>query len=89
MGRTVPTFNTFLQNEEKSWRAFRRNLRSTHEKQAFDELFTRARMFTAECTAAARPVPFDAILMGILLSQELEIQELRETIERLRQDREP
>src|SRR5690606_28119871 len=77
MGRTISTFNTSLQAEEASWSAYRRSLRSREEKEAFEHLFTRARTYAAEATAAARPVPFDAILMSILVSQELGLREMR------------
>jgi len=83
MGRTLPTFNTFLQAEEPTWAPFRRALRSKEEKEAFDRLFTHARTYAAEATAAARPIPFDAILMGMLMGQEVEMRALRERIERL------
>lgn len=83
MGRTLATFNTFLQAEEAEWSAFRRALRSQEEKEAFDHLFTRVRCYTAEATSAARPVPFDAVVMSILLSQELELRELRGRLDRL------
>ena len=83
MGRTVPTFNTFLQEEIDSWRPFRRALRA-EQKTAFDRLFTKARRHTAEAANAARPIPFDAVLMAILLEQELELERLRSEVEELR-----
>jgi hypothetical protein len=83
MGRTLPTFNTWLQQEIDSWRPFRRCLRA-EQKEAFDRLFTRARTYTAEATGAARPVPFDALVMGILLGQELEIERLKAELRELR-----
>lgn len=83
MGRTVPTFNTYLQDEIASWAPFRRALRAG-QKEAFDRLFTKARAHTAEATSAARPLPFDAILMAILLEQELELERLRGEIGSLR-----
>ncbi len=83
MGRTVPTFNMMLQQEIDSWRPFRRALRAEH-KEAFDRLFTRARRYTAEGAYAARSVPFDAIVLAVLLDQELEIEQMREEIEALR-----
>ena len=82
MGRTLPTFNTYLQQEIDDWRPFRRTLRA-EEKALFDKLFTHARTYTAEATAAARPVPFDAIVMAIVLGQQREIAELRERVEEL------
>jgi hypothetical protein len=83
MGRTVPTFNTFLMEEIESWRPFRRALRAEH-RAAFDRLFTRARAHSAEAANAARPVPFDAIVMAILLEQELELERVREEMQKLK-----
>ena len=83
MGRTLITFNTFLLQEIEAWRPFRRALRG-EQRAAFDRLFSRARAHTAEATSAARPVPFDALVMAILLEQELEMDRLRREIERLR-----
>ncbi|MCB2154623.1 hypothetical protein KQI84_07025 [bacterium] len=82
MGRTLPTFNTYLQEEIDSWRPFRRALRREHQA-AFDRLFTRARRHTAEATHVARPVPFDSLVMAILLDQELEIERLRKELEKI------
>lgn len=83
MGRTLPTYNTFLQQEMDSWRPFRRALRA-EEKDLFDRLFTHARTYAAEGTCAARPVPFDAIVLAMMLGQEREMQGLREELDRLR-----
>lgn len=82
MGRTVITFNTYLLEEIESWRPFRRALRR-EQQVAFDRLFSRARAHVAEASSAARAVPFDALLMAILLDQELEMTRLRGEIERL------
>ena len=84
MGRTLPTFNTYLQDEIDAWRPFRRALRK-EDKEAFDRLFTRARMMTAEATASARAVPFDAIVMAILLGQEKELERMQGEIDELRE----
>jgi len=77
MGRTLPTFNTFLQMEERSWADFRRALRSAEERAAVDRLFSRVRRHSAECGCATRAVPFDAVLMAILMEHEMEIEALR------------
>lgn len=86
MGRTLPTFNTFLQGEIEAWAPFRHALRA-EERGAFDRLFTRARRHAAEAAMAARPVPFDALVMAILLDQELEIERLAGEVARLRGER--
>lgn len=88
MGRTLPTFNTFLMEEIDSWKDFRRGLRA-EQRPAFDRLFTRARKHTAEATCAARAVPFDALVMCILLDQELELERLATELDVLRKQAPP
>jgi hypothetical protein len=58
------------------------------QRVAFDRLFTRARKHTAESTCAARPVPFDALVLSILLEQELELERLGAEVAELRLQRE-
>lgn len=83
MGRTVPTFNMFLQAEIDSWAPMRRALRREHQE-AFDHLFTRVRCHVAEASATARPIPFDAVVMAVLLSMELQIAELQREVAELK-----
>lgn len=87
MGRTLPTFNTWLQEEIDSWKEFRRGLRA-EQRPAFDRLFVRARKHTAEATCAARAIPFDALVMAVLLEQELELERLAAELATLRRERE-
>lgn len=76
MGRTLPTFNTYLEHEQAQWQPFRRALR--REDQAhFDRLFVLAKRHMAEAAYAARPVPFDTLVMTILLEQQKEIERLK------------
>ena len=75
MGRTLPTFNMYLDGQIDEWSAFRRALRR-EDQPAFDRLFAFARRHMAEAAAAARPVHFDAMLMAILLEQQKRIEEL-------------
>ncbi len=84
MGRTLPTFNTWLERELESWRTFRRALRR-EDQDAFDRLFARAKSHMAEAACSARPVPFDALVMSVLLEQEKEIERLRKEVERERE----
>lgn len=82
MGRTLPTFNTTLEHEIQAWSAFRRAMRR-EDQEVFDLLFAFAKRHMAEAANAARPVPFDALVMSILLEQQKEIRRLRGEIERL------
>ncbi|PKO19651.1 hypothetical protein CVU37_02900 [candidate division BRC1 bacterium HGW-BRC1-1] len=89
MGRTLPTFNTYLQAQEAAWAPFRRALRSREERDAFDHLFTLARTYAAEATNVARPLPFEAILMAVALGQQMELAELRQRLDEHREDDAP
>lgn len=75
MGRTLPTFNTYLEQEIAQWAAFRRALRR-EDKAPFDRLFALAKRHMAEAAFAARPIPFDAVLMAILLEQQKDLEAL-------------
>ena len=66
----------YLDRELESWRPMRRAL-AREDREAFDKLFALARRHVAEAGHAARPVPFDALVMTILLEQQKEINSLK------------
>ncbi len=72
MGRTVPTFTMVLQQEMVSWSKFRRGLRK-EDQDALDELFRAARLQLAGSAYAARPIPFESIVMAMLVAQQRRI----------------
>lgn len=82
MGRTVLSFTRELYREEESWKPFRRALRK-EDRELFDELFAAARYHTAACTCAGRPVPFDAILMSILVEERRAVRDLSRRLDEL------
>ena len=82
MGRTVLPFTQELYREEESWRGFRRALRR-EDRELFDALFAAARYHTAACTCAGRLVPFDAIVMSILIEERRSARELSRRLEEL------
>lgn len=82
MGRTVLPFTQELYREEESWRGFRRALRR-EDRELFDALFAAARYHTAACTCAGRVVPFDAILMSILIEERRSVRDLSRRLEEL------
>jgi len=79
MGRTVPTFTMVLQQEMESWSKFRRGLRK-EDQERFDDLFRAARMQLASSAYAARAIPFESIVMSMLLAQQTMIRELEQRI---------
>lgn len=86
MGRTVPTFTMVIQQEIESWSKYRRGLRK-EDQEALDELFRAARLQLAGSAYAARPIPFESIVMSMLVSQQRCLQELRERVARLERDK--
>ncbi|MEW6719169.1 MAG: hypothetical protein AB1346_01825 [Thermodesulfobacteriota bacterium] len=82
MGRTVLPFTQELYREEASWAPFRRALRK-EDRELLDDLFAAARIHTAACAFAGRPVPFEAILVSMLLEQRRAMRELELKLEAL------
>ncbi len=76
MGRTVQTFTQVIQQEMEGWGKFRRGLRK-EDQEALDELFRAARMQLAGSAYAARPIPFESIVMSMLIMQQRAIGQLQ------------
>lgn len=79
MGRTVPTFTMVIQAEMETWTKFRRGLRR-EDQEALDELFRAARLQLASSAYAARPIPFESMVMSMLIMQQRMIKELRQRV---------
>ena len=79
MGRTVPTFTMVIQQEMASWSKFRRGLRK-EDQEVLDELFRAARMQLAGSAYAARPIPFESIVMSMLMTQQRMIRDLQQRL---------
>jgi hypothetical protein len=77
MGRTVPTFTQVILQEMESWTKFRRGLRR-EDQEALDELFRAARKQLAGSAYAARPIPFESMIMAMLIMQQRMIRNLAE-----------
>ncbi len=76
MGRTVQTINQIIQQEEAAFRNFRRTLRR-EDQYLFDALFAKARKHTAAISQANHALPFEAILLAMLVEQARELEQLR------------
>lgn len=82
MGRTLPTFTGIIDSEIESWSKFRRGLRK-EDQDIFDDLFRAARIHLAENFYAMRTIPFESIIISMLLEQRKLIKKLQERIETL------
>lgn len=80
MGRTVQTANQVILEEQAAFSDFRRALRR-EDQRLFDTLFASARKHTAAISQAGHALPFEAILLAMLLEQAREIERLRHLVD--------
>ncbi len=82
MGRTIPTFTNLIDAEIASWSKYRRGLRAG-DQEAFDNLFRAAQIHLAENFYAMRTIPFESMVMSMLVEQQKELLRLRREVDRL------
>lgn len=82
MGRTVPSYRQALEMEINRWEGFRKALRDK-DLEAFDRMMNACRMHASAGGMATRTILAEAMFMSILLSQQKELMEIRESLERL------
>jgi hypothetical protein len=82
LGRTVPSYRQALESEINRWEPFRRALRAK-ETEAFNDMMNACRMHASAAGMATRPILSEAMFMSILLSQQKQLAEIRESLERL------
>ena len=80
MGRTLPTTTQIVLDEQQSFHNFRRALRR-EEQVIFDELFARARKHIMAINQADHVLPFEAILLAMLIELMREIVDLKRRVE--------
>ena len=82
MGRTVPSYRQALETEIGRWDGFRKALRGK-ELEAFDKMMNACKVYASAGSMATRSILVEAMFMSILLSQQKELMEIRESLERL------
>lgn len=80
MGRTIKTTTQLLLQEQSNFNNFKRALRK-QDQQLFEALFVYARQHTAAISLADHALPFESILLAMMLEQEREIQKLKQLID--------
>ena len=80
MGRTLPSATQIFMQEEQSYSRFRRVLRRA-DQLALDELFVSAKQHTAAAQYASHALPFEVMLLAMLLEEHKELMRLRERVE--------
>ncbi len=81
MGRTLATANQIILDEQTAFANFRRTLRR-EDQRLFDALFAGARRHTAAISQANHALPFEAILLAMLLEQARELERLKHNADR-------
>jgi len=84
MGRTVPTFTNIIDTELASWSKYRRGLHKK-DQEVFDDIFRAAKKHLAENFYAMRTIPFESIMMSIMVEQGKIIRELQGSVEQLQE----
>jgi len=82
MGRTVPSYRQALDSEIPRWDGFRKALRG-RDVEAFDRMMNACKAYASAGGMATRTVLAEAMFMSILLSQQKELMEIKESLERL------
>ena len=80
MGRTVQTANQIILSEQAAFADFRRALRR-EDQRIFDALFAGARKYTAAISQAGHALPFEAILLAMVVEQAKEIERLKRRLD--------
>ena len=80
MGRTLPSATVVFMQEEAAFARFRRALRRS-DQVALDDLFVSARQHLAAAQYASHALPFEVMLLAMLLEEHKEVMKLRERVE--------
>jgi hypothetical protein len=83
MGRTLASITQAFLDEETAFAKFRRALRRS-DQLVLDDLFASARQHLAAAAYASHALPFETILLCMLLEEHKEVLRLRQFLEELR-----
>jgi len=80
MGRTLPTTTQLILDEQRAFLNFRRGLRR-EDQLIFDELFARARKHIMSIAQADHVLPFEAILLAMVVELMSDVSTLKEKVD--------
>lgn len=82
MGRTLPSVTQAFLQEQESFARFRRALRRS-DQMALDDLFAAAHQHLAAAAYASHALPFEILLLSMLLEEHKEVLRLRQRLDTL------
>ncbi|MGD8821902.1 MAG: hypothetical protein PVG63_02275 [Anaerolineales bacterium] len=83
MGRTLPSITQAFLAEQQSLARYRRALRRA-DQDALDELLAGARHHLAAAAYASHLLPFEILLLSMLLEEHKQVRRLKQQVETLR-----
>ncbi len=83
MGRTIPSYRMAIDIEIAKWKPFRDALRKP-EKDIFENMLLRSKLYASAGGMAVRPVVLEAMFMSIFLDHHIRLLELAAEIEKLK-----
>lgn len=85
MGRTLPSITQAFLQEQASLARFRRALRR-EDQRALDDLLASARHHLAASAYASHLLPFEVMLLAMLVEEHKQVLRLQSQLDQLRQD---
>ncbi len=82
MGRTLPSITQAFIEEQQSLAHFRRALRR-RDQRALDDLFASSRRHLAAAAYASHLLPFEVMLLSMLLEEHKQVLKLRQQVDAL------
>ena len=84
MGRTIPSFRIALEGEIATWAEFRKALKSRKSREMLERVFNQARTNASYSSMAVRPMVFEGLVAGVVVSQASRMDRISKEIEKLR-----
>ena len=88
MGKTVESYRMAIEDEIQTWKGFANALR-TGDRVAFEALMDDCRGYASAGGNAVKPVLFEPMMMSMLLSLKVQVQNLQKELDDLKHQRGP
>ena len=88
MGKTVESYRMAIEDEIQTWKGFANALR-TGDRDAFEALMDACRGYASAGGNAVKPVLFEPMIMSMLLSLKVQVQNLQKELDELKHPRDP
>jgi hypothetical protein len=84
VGKTVESYRMVIEDEIHRWSGFAKALRR-EDREAFDILMDACRSYASAGSNSTQPVPFEPMIMSMLVSQQIRLERLQKELDGLKQ----